>query len=93
MYPVEAVTNLMSMRQPHAEHTTLISKQFHASPGRYISKSLILYPTHRHKIHGQSIFSRFFIFVFNSAIDSLYLTDWGKLFQSKHALNNTELMP
>ena len=93
MYPVEAVTNLISMRQPHDAMSMPHSKQFHASTGRYISKSFILYPTHRHKIHEQSIFPRFFIFVFNSAIDSLYLTDWGKLFQSKHALNNTEFMP
>ena len=99
MFPMEAVTNLISMREPHAA-MILMSKQhihiktvFPASTGRYISKSFILYPTHRHKIHEQSIFPRFFIFVFNSAIYSLYLTDWGKLFQSKNALNNTEFMP
>ena len=38
-------------------------------------------------------FLDFFIFFFNSAIASLHLTDWGKLFQSKHAVNNTEFMP
>ena len=92
MYPVEAVTNFDAAATWSHEHVTLISKQFHASTGRYISKSFIRYPTHRHKIHEQSIFPRFFIFAFNSAIDSLYLTDWGKLFQSKHALNNTEFM-
>ena len=48
----------------------------------------MLYIIHRHKIHEQSIFSRPFIFAFNSTIDSLYLIDWGKLFQSRHALNN-----
>ena len=54
---------------------------------------MILYTIHRHKIHEQSIFPRFFIFVFNSTIDSLYFIDLGKLFQSRHALNKTEFMP
>ena len=58
-----------------------------------MNKTFILYTIHRHKIHEQSIFPRSFIFVFNSTIDSLYLIDWGKLFQSRHALNNTEFMP
>ena len=94
MYPVEADTQVISIRQPYAvEHTTLISKQFHASTGCYINKTFILYTIHRHKIHEQSKFPRSFIFVFNSRIDSLYLADWGKLFQSRHALKNTEFMP
>ena len=29
----------------------------------------------------------------HSTIDSLYLIDWSKLFQSRYALNNTEFMP
>ena len=42
MYPVEADTKVISMRQPYAvEHTTLISKQFHASRGYYINKTFI----------------------------------------------------
>ena len=69
----------MSMWQPYVvEHTTLLSKQFHASTGCYINKTFILYTIHRRKIHEQSIFPRPFIFVFNSRTDSLYLTDWGK---------------
>ena len=56
-----------------------------------MNKTFILYTIHRHKIHEQSIFSRFLIFVFNSTIDSLYLIDWGKLFQSRNALSNTNL--
>ena len=43
-------------------------------------------------IHEQSIFPKSFSFVFNATIDLLYLTNWGKLFQSRHALNNTEFM-
>ena len=94
MYPVEADTKVISIRQPYAvEYTTLTSKQVHASTGCYINKNFILYTIHRHKIHEQSIFSISFIFVFNSTIDSLYLIDWGRLFQSRHALNNTEFMP
>ena len=94
IYPVETDTKIISMRQPSAvEHTTMIPKQFHASTGCYIIKTFILYTIHGHKMHEQSIFPRSFIFVFNSRIDSLYLPDWGKLFQSRHALNNTEFMP
>ena len=70
----------------------MISKQLHTSTGCYINKTFLLYIIHRHKIHEQSIFPRSFIFL-NSTIDSLYLIDWGKLFQSRHALNNTEFMP
>ena len=81
MCPVEANAKVISMWKPYAvEHTTLTSKQFHAFPACYINKTFILYTIHRHKIHEQSIFPRSFIFVFNSKIDSLYLTDWGKLF-------------
>ena len=58
-----------------------------------MNKTFIFSTIHRHKIHEQSIFSRSFIFVFNSKIDSLYLIDSGKLFQSRHALNNIEFMP
>ena len=94
MYPVEADTKVISVRQSYAiEHTTLTSKQFHESTGCYISKTFILYIIHRHKINDQSIFPRSSIFVFNSRIDSLYLTGWEKLFQSRHALSNTEFMP
>ena len=63
------------------ELTTLISKQFHASKGFCINKTFILYTIHRHEIHEKSIFPRFLIFGFNFRLDSLYLTDWGKLFQ------------
>ena len=73
------------------KHTTLISRQVHASTGWI--KLLFFKLVHWHKIHAQSIFPRSFIFVFNSAIVSLYLTDWGKLFQSRHALNHTEFIP
>ena len=51
-----------------------------------VHKTFILYTIHRDNIHEQSKFPRSFIFVFNSTIDSLYLIDWGKLFQSRHAL-------
>ena len=69
----------MSMWQPYVvQHTTLLSKQFHASTGCYIYKTFILYTVHGRKIHEQSTFPRPFIFVFNSRTDSLYLTDRGK---------------
>ena len=58
-----------------------------------MNKTFVLYTIHRHKIYEQSIFHRSFIFVFNSTIDSLYLIDFGKLFEISHALNNTEFMP
>ena len=49
----------MSMQQPYAvEHTTLISKKFHASAGCYINKTFIFYPIHRHKVSEQSIFEQ-----------------------------------
>ena len=73
------------------EHTTLISKQVHASI-HTLNKTFILYTIHRHKIHEQAIFPRSFIFLFNSTIDSLSLIDNGKLFQGRHTLNNTEFM-
>ena len=37
--------------------------------------------------------SQYFLGLSFSTIDSLYLIDWDKLFQSRHALNNTEFMP
>ena len=58
-----------------------------------VNKTFSLYAIHRHKIHEQPIFPWSFISVFNLTIDSLYLIDWGKLFQSRHALNNTRFMP
>ena len=94
MYPVEAGTKVMSMRQPYAvEHTILTSKQFHAFTGYYINKTFILYTIHGYKIHAQSTFPRSFIFAFNSRIDSLYLADWGKLFQSVSCLRGKDLGP
>ena len=75
------------------EHTTLTSKQFHAPTWCYINKTFNLGTIHRHKIQEQSIFLRSFVSGFNSSIDAVYLTDWGKLFQSIRALNNTEFMP
>ena len=44
---------------------------------------------HRHRM--QSIFPRSLIFAFNSRIDLLYLTDWGKRLQSRHALKTLNL--
>ena len=44
---------------------------------------------HRYRI--QSIFSRSLIFAFNSRIDSLHSTDWGKRLQSRHALKTLNL--
>ena len=89
MYPVEADNKAICSH----EHTILITKQFHVSTGCYINKNFIFYTIHQHKIHEQSILPRSFISFFDSRIDSVYLTDRGKLFQSKHALNNTEFMP
>ena len=60
--------------------------------GCYINKTFILYSIHLYKIHEESTFPRSFIFDFSSRIDSTYLIDWGKLIQSRHALNNTEFM-
>ena len=37
--------------------------------------------------------SQYFLGLSFSTIDSLYLIDWDKPFQSRHALNNTEFMP
>ena len=92
MYPVEVVTKVISMWQPYAlELTTLISEQFYACTRCYINKNFILYAIHRHKRH--KIAPRSFIFVYNSRIDSFYLTDWEKLFQSIHALKNTKFIP
>ena len=93
IYPVEIGTKVIPMQQPYAVgHTTSTSKQFHASTGCEINKTSILYTIHRHKTHEQWVLPRSFILEFNSRIDSLYLRDWGKLFQSRHALNNTEFM-
>ena len=58
-----------------------------------VNKTFILYTIHQCKTHEQSIFPGSFILDFNSTIDSLYLIDCGKLFQSRHALNNTEFIP
>ena len=59
IYIVETDTAVMSMQQPYAvEHTTLISKKFHASAGCYINKTFIFYPIHRHKVSEQSIFEQ-----------------------------------
>ena len=79
MYPAEGYGSHIQliMRQPYAvEHTTLISKQFHASTGSYVNKIFILYTIHQDKLLEQSIFPRSFTFVFNSRIGSLYLTYW-----------------
>ena len=93
MYPLEVDTKVISVRQSCAlEHTTLTSKQFHASTGCYINKTFILCTIHQHKTHEQAIFSRSLSFVFNSRINSLYLTDWARLSQSRHALNNIDFM-
>ena len=63
MYPVDADTEVISMWKAYAvEHTTLTPKWCH------IKKTFVLYTIHRHKIHEQSLFSRSFIFVFNSRI-------------------------
>ena len=68
--------NLVKMHSLKAdtkvEHTTLTSKQFHVFVGCYINKTFDLCTIQRHKIHEQSTFSRPFIFVFNSRIDSLF---------------------
>ena len=75
-YPVEVDTKVIPIWKPYAvEHTTLTSKQFHASIRWDMNKSFILYYIHRLKIHEQSILSRSFSFVFNSRIDSRYLAD------------------
>ena len=76
IYPVEADTSNINVAAiNNHEHTTLLLKQLRASKGCYINKTFILYIIHRHKIHKQSIFPRFFIFVFNLKIDSPYLID------------------
>ena len=89
MYPVEADNKAICSH----EHIILITKQFHVSTGCYINKTFIFYTIHQRKIHEQSIFPRSFILFFDSRIDSVYLTDRGKLVRSKHALNNTEFIP
>ena len=89
MYPAEADNKAICSH----ERIILITKQFHVSTGCYINKTFIFYTIHQHKIHEQSILPRSFILFFDSRIDSVYLTDRGKLVRSKHALNNTELMP
>ena len=73
-YPLEADTKVNAAAICSHEHTTLKSKQFHASAGCYLNKTFILC-NKIHEIHEQSIFPRSSIFVFNSTIDSLYLTD------------------
>ena len=69
---LEADTKVISMQQPYpVENTTLTSKQCYVSKGCYINKTFIFCAVHRHKILGQSIFPRSYIFNFNSRIDSL----------------------
>ena len=43
MYPLEADTKMISMRQQYAvEHTTFTSKEFHVFKGCYINEIFIL---------------------------------------------------
>ena len=77
MYPLEAETKAISMRQPYAvDHATVTPKQLYAFTGCRINKTFILALFIDIKyMNSQCFLYLSFIFVFNSRIDLLYLTD------------------